>query len=37
MIAMVVAFAEPKDRSLQTVRDLLTDTRKMEAAIQLMC
>ena len=37
MIAVVVAFAEPKDRSLQAVRDLLTDTRKMEAAIQLMC
>jgi len=37
MIATVVAFAEPKDRNLQAVRDLLTDTKKMEAAIQLMC
>ncbi len=37
MIAVVVAFAEPKDRNLQAVRDLLTDTRKMEAAIRLMC
>ena len=37
MIATVVAFAEPKDRSLQTVRTLLTDPKKMEAAIRLMC
>jgi len=37
MIATVVAFAEPKDRSLQAVRDLLTDPMKMEAAIKLMC
>jgi type IV secretion system protein VirD4 len=37
MIAVVVAFAEPKERSLQTVRTLLTDPKKMEAAIKLMC
>jgi type IV secretion system protein VirD4 len=37
MIATVVAFAEPKDRSLQTVRTLLTDPKKMEASIRLMC
>jgi type IV secretion system protein VirD4 len=37
MLATVVAFAEQKDKSFQSVRDLLTDTKKMEAAIQLMC
>ncbi len=37
MLATVVAFAEAKDKSLQAVRDLLTDPKKMEAAIKLMC
>jgi type IV secretion system protein VirD4 len=37
MIATVVAFAEPKHKSLQAVRDLLTDPKKMAAAIRMMC
>ena len=37
MLTTVCAFAEPKDKSLQAVRDLLTDTKKMEGVIRLMC
>lgn len=37
MTAMVVAFAEPQDKSLQSVRALLTNPDKMQAAIKLMC
>ncbi|MGH7169982.1 MAG: type IV secretory system conjugative DNA transfer family protein [Gemmataceae bacterium] len=37
MTAAVVAFAEGEDKSLQSVRALLTNPEKMQAAIQLMC
>jgi type IV secretion system protein VirD4 len=37
MAALVVRYGEPGDRSLQTVRALLTNPQKMEAAIALMC
>jgi len=37
MAATVVAFAEKEDKSLQAVRSLLTNPKKMEAAIKLMC
>jgi type IV secretion system protein VirD4 len=37
MAAVVVRFGETGDRSLQTVRTLLTHTAKMQAAIKLMC
>jgi type IV secretion system protein VirD4 len=37
MTAMVVALAEPRDKSLQSVRALLTNPEKMEAAIKMMC
>ena len=37
MTACVVRYAPPDDRSLQTVRGLLTDPKKMETAIQLLC
>ena len=37
MIAMVVCFAEGDDRSLQSVRALLTNPKKMQAAIKIMC
>ena len=37
MIAVVVFFAEPADKSLQTVRTLLTNPDKMQAAVKLMC
>jgi type IV secretion system protein VirD4 len=37
MTALVVRYGEPGDRSLQTVRALLTNPLKMEAAIALMC
>ena len=37
MTAMVVCFAEEGDKSLQSVRALLTNPQKMEAAIKLMC
>lgn len=36
-IALVVVLGEPDDRSLQTVRSLLTNPQKMETAIKLMC
>jgi type IV secretion system protein VirD4 len=36
-IALVVRYGEPNDRSLQTVRTLLTNPQKMEMAIKLMC
>jgi type IV secretion system protein VirD4 len=37
LIALVVYYAEPNDRSLQTVRTLLTNPQKLEMAIKLMC
>ena len=37
MAAVVVRFGEAGDRSLQTVRTLITQPAKMEAAIKLMC
>ena len=37
MVAVVVYYGEPGDRSLQTVRALLSDPQKIEAAIELMC
>ncbi len=37
MTAAVVAFAEEGDKNLQSVRALLTNPEKMQAAIQLMC
>jgi type IV secretion system protein VirD4 len=36
MIALVVVMGED-DRSLQTVRSVLTDPQKMDAAVKLMC
>ncbi|MBS0207743.1 MAG: type IV secretory system conjugative DNA transfer family protein [Planctomycetes bacterium] len=36
MLAVVVHFGEPGDRSLQTVRTLLSNSAKMEAVIELM-
>ena len=37
LIALVVHYGEPNDRSLQTVRTLLSDPAKLEMAIKLMC
>ena len=37
MTAMVACFAEDGDKSLQSVRSLLTNPEKMAAAIKLMC
>lgn len=37
MIALVVYHGEPGNRSLQTVRTLLSNPAKMQAAIELMC
>jgi len=37
LIALVVQYGEPNDRSLQTVRTLLTSPEKLEMAIKLMC
>ena len=37
MVAVVVQFAEKNNRSLQTIRPLLTNTEKLQAAINLMC
>ena len=37
MIALVVQYGERNDRSLQTVRTLLTNPQKMQMAIELMC
>ena len=37
MVAVVAQFGEEDDRSLQTVRKLLTNPEKMQAAIKLMC
>jgi len=37
MIAFVVCFAEDCDKNLQSVRMLLTNPEKMEAAIKMMC
>jgi type IV secretion system protein VirD4 len=37
MIAMVVCFAEGADKSLQSVRMLLTNPDKMQAAVKIMC
>jgi type IV secretion system protein VirD4 len=37
MIAATVEFAHPENRSLQRVRELLTDPAKIEAAIKVMC
>jgi type IV secretion system protein VirD4 len=37
MTAAVVAFAEDEDKNLQSVRALLTNPEKMQAAIKLMC
>ena len=37
MIAVVVYYGEPIDRSLQTVRTLLTNQLRMAMAIQMMC
>lgn len=37
MTAVIVQCGKPGDRSLQTVRDLLTDPREMETSIKVMC
>jgi type IV secretion system protein VirD4 len=37
LIALVVHYGEPNDRSLQTVRTLLSSPEKLEMAIKLMC
>jgi type IV secretion system protein VirD4 len=37
LIALVVHYAEFNDRSLQTVRTLLTNPEKLDMAIRLMC
>ncbi len=37
LIALVVRYGEPNDRSLQTVRGVLSDPAKLELAIKLMC
>lgn len=37
MLAAVVAITEGEDKSLQSVRTLLTDPRQMEMAIKFMC
>jgi len=37
LIALVVRYGEPNDRSLQTVRGLLSSPEKLELAIKLMC
>lgn len=37
MIAVVVVLAKGEDKSLQTVRELLTNPEKMQAAIAAMC
>ena len=37
LIALVVHYGEPNDRSLQTVRTLLSSQEKLETAIKLMC
>jgi type IV secretion system protein VirD4 len=37
LIAATVQFAHPENRSLQRVRELLTDPAKIEAAIKVMC
>ena len=37
MVAVVAQFGDEDDRSLQTVRKLLTNPEKMQAAIKLMC
>jgi type IV secretion system protein VirD4 len=37
MLAVVAQYGEPGDRSLQTVRSLLSNPAKMEAVIKLMC
>lgn len=37
MVATVAAFAGPGDKSLQSVRSLLTNPVKMQEAIKLMC
>jgi type IV secretion system protein VirD4 len=37
MLAVVAYYGEPGDRSLQTVRTLLSNPAKMEAVIKLMC
>lgn len=37
MVATVASFAEVGDKSLQSVRALLTNPEKMQAAIKLMC
>ena len=37
MVAVVVMFGEKNDRSLQTIRQLLTNPEKMQAVIRLMC
>ncbi len=37
MVATVVCFAENADKSLQSVRALLTNPERMQAAIKMMC
>lgn len=37
LIALVVYYGEPNDRSLQTVRTLLSSPDKLEMAVKLMC
>lgn len=37
MIAVVVLYGDADDRSLQTIRQLLTHPEKMQAVIKLMC
>ncbi|HEX3997491.1 MAG TPA: type IV secretory system conjugative DNA transfer family protein [Pirellulales bacterium] len=37
MIAAVVQYGDPDDRSLQTVRNVLSDPQKMEMATKLLC
>ena len=37
MVAVVVLYGQENDRSLQTIRQLLTNPEKMQAVIKLMC
>ena len=37
LIALVVWYGEPNDRSLQTIRALLTSPEKLDMAVTLMC
>jgi type IV secretion system protein VirD4 len=37
LLSLVVHYGEPNDRSLQTVRTVLSDPAKLEMAVKLMC